>query len=211
MFKKKMLLLEERLRNPLPGKAAQIKMASYQRLNDLSYKKIPINPLKSSVLIFLYYTENECKFILIERTTNKSMHSGQIALPGGKFEQIDYVLKQTALREAHEEIGIDISGTTIIGNLTELYIPPSNFIVHPFIGFSETKQNFKRQVQEVEKIIEVKVNELLNPNIIQKTDIKVRDFIIRDTPIFKICDYQIWGATAMILSEFIQVWNESAD
>lgn len=203
-------LLTHQLTLPLPGMQVQHRMTSNRRLRELMENKPLDQAVKSSVLILLYpgKEDNKPSFVVILRPTYEGIHSGQISLPGGRFEVTDEDLMQTALRETFEEIGIHPSLVTIIGKLTELYIPPSNFLVHPFVGFMERYPVFQPQAKEVEKIIEIPVKPLLDENNLVEKEISVGG-IQFSAPSFVIGGTTIWGATAMILNEFKEILMNS--
>ena len=163
--------------------------------------------VKSSVLILLYpgQKSGSLLFALIQRPEYDGVHSGQISLPGGRFEEEDGDLTRTALRESNEEIGIQPEGVEIIGSLSELYIPPSNFMVYPFIGYTNVRPEFVPDKKEVENIIETDLADLLNDKNIKTKEIKIRNGIKITAPCYEIDGNIIWGATAMILSEFREV------
>ncbi len=193
--------LKAELEKPLPGLQAQLKMSSCKRIVELFIKE-PINPTQSSVLILLYPNDGNIWFVITLRPDYDGIHSGQISLPGGKFEISDQSLSQTALREAKEEIGIDPDSVKILAPLTHLYIPPSNFLVSPFIGYTESRPVFKADPTEVAKIIEIKLSDLKNPDNIRSRKITLKMGINIRVPCWEINGNIIWGATAMILSEF---------
>jgi 8-oxo-dGTP pyrophosphatase MutT (NUDIX family) len=138
------------------------------------------------------------------RPSDNSVHSGQISFPGGKVEKSDLSMSHTALREAHEEVGVVPNTVELIGSLTKLYIPPSNFDVYPIVGVTNTTPKFITN-QEVYKLLEVDLDTLLSKDTLGYKTITHRDgneFIV---PCFHIQDEIVWGATAMILSEFMDV------
>jgi len=188
----------------LPGVAAQIKMAPITRLKELSRKPNYESPRKSAVLILFYPDGNKIITVLIERAADKTVHSGQISFPGGKFEKTDQNLEQTALREAAEEIGIEPDEVRIIGPLTQLYIPPSNFDVFPFVGYSSSKPQFKTN-HEVESLLEVDVETLAAPENCTSRTIKHLEAKNVEVPCYHINNHIIWGATSMIISELLEV------
>jgi 8-oxo-dGTP pyrophosphatase MutT (NUDIX family) len=193
--------LKHRLSLPLPGREAQLMMAHSERRENMLRYQIPDGARKGAVLILFYEEALTIKLPLILRTEYKGVHSGQVALPGGKFEEGDAVLENTALREAEEEIGISRSDVEIIGSLTHVYIPPSNFLVHPFIGISKTVPSFIPHEQEVKEIIVIDIDTLLDDSIISEKEITLSSGLKVVTPLFSIHNYDVWGATAMILSE----------
>jgi len=187
--------LQNELKKELPGIAAHLIMAPKMRL--LSADKFE-NAVNSSVLILLYLKNKIIHFVLIERTKNHSVHSGQISLPGGRYETIDENLINTAIRETYEEIGVMSKKIEVIGKLSEIYIPPSNYLVLPVIAFSTKKINFKPNPHEVNKIIEVSLNDLLNANNCTNSIFNKNI----EAPCYNLNNKLVWGATAMILSEF---------
>ena len=196
----------ETLKNTkLPGIEAQFKLAPKLRLN-YNAKKIKANDPKIAAILALFYPNqnNEVTLLLTKRANYNGTHSGQISFPGGKVEQSDLNLKQTALRETYEEVGIIDEDIEVIREFTEVYIPPSNFLVTPFIGIIYNKPVFKVN-SEVAKIIEVPFSKLIDETSIGS--IKITNSYMKETsvPCFKIDDSIIWGATAMILSEIREV------
>jgi len=198
------LILELAL--PLPGKEVQYKMSSNVRLREMVGLINPMEAIKSSVLILLYPGKENLlpTFVVTLRPMYDGIHSGQISLPGGRHEISDESLMHTALRETREEIGIDPGNVNLIGKLTELYIPPSNYLVQPFIGFTDFPPVFTPQPKEVEQIIEITVNELLDERNRMDKDFFVRGIHLK-APAYVIDGRIIWGATAMILSEFKEI------
>jgi 8-oxo-dGTP pyrophosphatase MutT (NUDIX family) len=189
---------------PLPGIQAQLKMAHLERRLNYSQRSIPPYARIGAVLILLYEEDDNLKTCFIERTTYDGVHSGQIAFPGGKKEE-DETLVQAALREAEEEIGVKQGDVTILGQLTELYIPPSNFLVHPFVGSISYKPSFFPEPAEVAEVVEVKVDDLSDVNYRGEKKIKLSNGSTVETPYFNLQGKTVWGATAMIISEFLEV------
>lgn len=188
---------------PLPGKSAQYYMAKNFRSSDT---KAPPDAKHAGVLLLLYPIADEWHVALIRRSFHEAdPHSGQISFPGGKHEKEDDSLLHTALREANEETGINAESLEVLGALTSLYIPVSNFEVHPFVAFSKTRPDFVPEVNEVDAILEVPVSFLLNPESVQLTDLTIRNFNVKDIHCFKFEENVIWGATAMMLYEFVEV------
>jgi len=194
--------IEEELQKPLPGLEVQHKMIPKSRLNDLAKK--PVNAKKGGVLIMLYENSSDLMLSFIVRADDGGVHSGQISFPGGKYEEGDNDLIFTALREAEEEVGIDAKKVKVIGNLTTMYIPVSNYLVSPVVGYYEGKPNFKLNPNEVADLIEVPLYELLKEKNKDIGTVNVRGNKF-DVPVFKVNNHQIWGATAMMLNEFVEV------
>jgi len=201
-------LLKHRLALPLPGVNAQLRMAHAERRLNFSKYKIPQDARWGSVLILLYEDENKIKFPLILRQTYDGVHSGQVAFPGGKFEASDENLVNTALREASEEIGILKDDVEVLGTLTNLYIPPSNFLVHPYIGIINYRPDFFPDENEVKAVIEISFDDLMNDSLVSEREITLSNGIKILTPYFNIKEQTIWGATAMILSELKELLKE---
>jgi 8-oxo-dGTP pyrophosphatase MutT (NUDIX family) len=193
--------LEDRLKKPLPGRPAQLRMSSLVRIQELMKFSPPSDYRQSSVLILLYPFEDGIGIVLTLRPEYKGIHSGQISLPGGKYEEGDESLIYTALREAKEEIGIDPVQVQIIGQLTEMYIPPSHTLVTPVVGYQVKRPRFKADPKEVARIIEIKLTDLLDERKLQIKKMKLSLGFSLKVPAYFIDGNYIWGATAMILSE----------
>jgi len=165
-------------------------------------QELKVTPKKAGVLALCYPGEENAAYILlILRKTYEGVHSNQIAFPGGKEEELDTDLLSTALRETEEEVGIPMKNVTVIKELTQVYIPPSNFMVSPFIGICFEQPAFSIQEEEVEKVVEVPIKDLLNDDFICSKKIKTSYAVDVDVPAFNLNDYTVWGATAMMLSE----------
>ena len=197
--------LKNSLTNPLPGKAAHDKMAHTIRKH---YPTTPENAKIACVMILLYQKQAKWHLVLIQRmsTHKQDKHSGQISFPGGQREAQDFNLEQCALRETEEEIGINRHSIEVLGQLTELYIPVSNFLVHPFVGYLPTEAQFSLQATEVRDIIEVPLSLLQQKETIQTTEIRIsQNILLKHVPYFNLDQQVVWGATAMILSEFLDL------
>jgi 8-oxo-dGTP pyrophosphatase MutT (NUDIX family) len=189
----------------LPGEEAHAAMAPYKRPSalEVKFKKEIIHPKISAVALLLYPKENDIRFVLTQRPEYDGTHSGQISFPGGKLEEQDPTLKHTALRETKEEIGVDEDQLNVLGELTQVYIPPSNFLVTPFLTYSDFTPKFSLN-HEVMTIIEPSISDLMNDkNIIStKVNTKYGNFKV---PAFNFNNHIVWGATALMLSEFKEV------
>lgn len=196
--------IEERLQRPLPGQEAQYRMAHQVRRR---VAPPPDDARMAGVLALFYPKSDDWHIVFIERPHRpEDRHGGQISFPGGKQEEMDNSLAETALREAEEEIGVPSSSIRLLGALTDLYIPVSNFLVNPFVGYITQYPTFKPQPSEVEDIIEVPFNTFLNENTRQWINLPITEKItLQQVPYFNIEGKIIWGATAMMLSELIEV------
>lgn len=189
--------------NALPGDVEQLKMAPYNRAARNAAKVVNDSPKLSAVLLLLYQRNGEPYFVLTQRRAYKGVHSKQVSLPGGKKEDQDENLFVTALRETKEEIGVSGSNVLVLGSLTDVYIPPSGFLVTPVIGVLTSEPNFVADPREVDYVIECPVSRLSETDVIQETKIPIGISKIKvKTPYFNIQNHVVWGATAMILSEF---------
>ncbi len=165
----------------------------------------------AGVLMLLYPREEEVYTVFIRRAgrIEQDKHKGQISFPGGKREKIDPDMAASAVRETEEEIGVARQQIRVLRELTPLYIPVSNFLVHPFLGIAEERPSFTLQPEEVDGILEVPLRHILDPAKQQLTDITIHSgFTLRDVPYYHLDGQIVWGATAMILSEF-QTWWEA--
>jgi len=191
--------LKSKLGGVLPGKEAQEIMAPEVRFTG---KKFPDPSLSKSsgVLLMLYPNKGEWTTVFIERT-EFGPHGGQISLPGGKMEEHDKDIRSTALREAKEEIGVDQKKIKVIGQLSTLYVPHSNFDINPVVGYQEEIPEFNQDDKEVKTIISISLNELFD-----KKNRGIKTFInggnAFHAPYYNACGHVVWGATAMIMSEF---------
>lgn len=186
---------------PLGGLEVQFRLAPKLRLKYDSEKIKANNPKKAAVLALFYPNEqDEATFLLTERASYKGTHSAQISFPGGKIEKQDIELTDTALRETFEEVGVNKEDVNIIREITDVYIPPSNFLATPFIGYTNYKPLFTIN-NEVQTTIEVLVKDLLDDSNIDSVQMNTSYMNNIDVPCFKLNNYVVWGATGMILSE----------
>ena len=191
----------------LGGLNAQFKLAPKIRLKYDAYKITANNPRKAAVLALFYPNlKNETCFLLTQRASYKGIHSAQISFPGGKKDIEDENLEKTALRETFEEVGVTEASIEIIRELTDVYIPPSNFLATPFLGYANQQPNFNLNY-EVEQTIEVLLRDLLSET--NFTAIKMNTSYMEDVevPCFKLDGYIVWGATAMMLSEIKELFK----
>lgn len=187
---------------PLFALDAHLKMAPLERVQYLqNYDYSAQNPKASAVLSLFYPKNNTAHLLLIVRSSYPGVHSSQIAFPGGKKELADIDLKQTALREANEEVGINIADIEILKQWSDIYIPPSNFMVSSFMGITKKNPTFILQPDEVSALIELPVTDLLNDALVQNVEMSTSYATNISVPAFVIKNHVVWGATAMILSE----------
>lgn len=196
----------------LPGRSAQLLLAPKLRAESLkNEREIPHDAVKSAVLVLLYPPDNETskvntdwELLLIERSTYNGAHSGQIAFPGGKQEPGENDPQTTASREAFEELGIEQNNYSIIGELTHIYIPITNFVIYPVLALSKKDNPFVINSKEVAGFKRVPIKEFAPENIkIINVEREVNQ--ISEAPCYICEEYTIWGATAMIISELYQL------
>lgn len=187
----------------LPGEVSQVKMSPPFRTQLIDQQRKAMKWAKKAGVLALFYPNknNETHFVLMLRKAYNGVHSAQVSFPGGQFETQDVIMQQTALRETFEEIGVPIDKMRILKEMTQLYIPPSNFKVFPFLATTENTPTFIAQNSEVEMLIEVPLSQLFNDeNIVSKPVMTSYKKEI-EVPVIMLNNYTVWGATAMILSE----------
>lgn len=160
----------------------------------------PGHPRTGAVLFLLYPQAGQLHFVLTRRTDTLDNHQGQISLPGGRQEPGE-TLAQTAIRETDEELGIDLKDSMMLGRLASLYIAPSDFDIHPFVALHPARPDFRPAPAEVAELLEVPVEDLLEPAVHQDEDWTIRGHGVW-VPFYRIGEHKVWGATAMVLSEF---------
>lgn len=200
--------LHEGLKAPLPGIEAQLIMMSsgLQNTNREMYFKAAEGAKEAAVMLLLFQKNKEWYTILMQRPESPYAHSKQVSFPGGGVEVTDHSLEAAALRETEEEFGIPSEDIRVIGRLSQLYIPVSNYLVHPFVGYLKEIPSYTPDPNEVDEIIEVKVDDLLNPDLKKITEIRTSSgFNLKDVPYFDVNNKVVWGATAMMLSEFVEL------
>ena len=195
--------LEEALKGSMPGLEAQLKMITNPRPGNRTYTEVEDTCNKAGVLILLYPVKNRLHLVFTRRTSRVDIPQAQISFPGGRKEP-EESLKETALREAEEELNIDPSSVRIIGELTPLYIPPSNYCVYPVVAVTDKQPDLQPSPEEVEEVIEVPLDHLQNPQNIRREvwPYKGREI---EVPFFFFKGHKIWGATAMMLAELIEL------
>lgn len=183
------------------GSAAQSQMQPVPRENVRPPARSG-EPRLGAVLMLLYERDGRMHFVLTRRRDDLQAHAGQISLPGGRREPRES-LEETALREAREEVGVLSAAITVFGQLTSLYIFPSDFQVHPFVGWHEGAPTFRAQPEEVAEIIETPLASLFDEQTRREELWEWRDGALR-VPFYQIGEHKVWGATAMMLSDFVE-------
>ena len=196
--------IQTALEKDLPGEDAQFKMAHLSRKQASSI--IPENAKQAAVMLLLFPKNGVWNTVLIQRTTtDKDTHSGQVSFPGGKKETSDISLADCALRETFEEVGVPIKNIQLLGALTPLYIPVSNFHVFPFVGFLAEEPNWQAQQSEVSEVINIAIEHFFSDKNKSTITIQTKGFSLENTPYFDVNGKTVWGATAMILNEFAEI------
>ena len=204
--------IRQALTVPLPGVTGQIKMAPGPVAGQVNRWAKVGDYREAGVLLLLYPygvgdTHSELHLALTRRTEYPGVHSGQISLPGGRREGKES-LQTTALRETKEEVGVLPENLEIIGQLSSLYTSASNFCIYPFVAFSSTRPAFELDATEVAELIETPLSLLLNPATRKEEIWTFQNNGQRRIPFFDVFGHQVWGATAMILSEFLTILRE---
>ncbi len=194
----------------MPGEESHFKMEPEIRKQWRDSDEIAQrNPKRAAVMALFYPNKNyDTQLLLILRKTYKGVHSNQIGFPGGKIEPTDKNLEITALRETEEEVGVSSKDVQVLKELSELYIPPSNFIVQPYLGLYKEPKPFKIQESEVEAIVEVLFSDFMDENNLIRQNLTTSYANNINVPAFKLNGYVVWGATAMMLSEIKELLKQ---
>lgn len=206
--------IRQALAGPLPGRAGQIKMAPARPDGSETDRwAAPDDCREAGVLLLLYPhrvhgSDPELHLVLTRRTEYPGVHSGQISFPGGRREEQE-PLATTALREAWEEVGVTPETLELIGPLSPLYTPPSNFYIYPFVAYRPARATYNVAPEEVAELIEVPLSLLLDPAIRQEEIWHFEKYGPRRVPFFDVFGHKVWGATAMMLSEFLTLLTET--
>lgn len=190
--------ISEALLHQLPGKRAHKKMVPEGR--SLSIPNNIQNIKKSAVLILLYPKDDQLYFCLTKRNSKLKHHPGQLSFPGGQCEKNETDPAVTALRETKEEIGIEPINIQILGKLSELYIPVSNFLIHPYIGWISKEPKFTINTNEVDKLFLLPLNAIINNDHKKTMPVETSQGVL-DVPCYLIDEQLIWGATSMMIAE----------
>ncbi|WP_299555651.1 CoA pyrophosphatase [Seonamhaeicola sp.] len=195
---------------PLPAETSQFKMVPPFRQELVRRQKEAMKHAKKAGVLALFYPDNhlKTKLVLILRKTYNGVHSAQVGFPGGKLEDQDTSLKDAAVRETFEEIGVPVNTIKVVKQLTEVYIPPSNFYVQPYMAITKETPKFVKEESEVETIIEVDLPHFLDDDIIVSKMVTTSYNIEVEVPAFKLNGHIVWGATAMMLSEIKDILKQ---
>ena len=195
----------------LPAQQSQFKMSPPFRRELLEKYKLKVKGAKKAGVMALFYPGDDALtyFALILRNAYPGVHSRQIGFPGGKLESTDTSLMAAALREMEEEIGVSQGDVEVIKAMTDLYIPPSNFHVFPFIGMVNDRPRFTIDTGEVQRLIEIPLRDLLDEGSVTTEQVKTSYSRAAEVPAFRFDEHIVWGATAMILSEIKDVITKS--
>lgn len=199
-FKEK---LKQRLTQELPAWEAQ-KLMSPAGVTE-AYRHPKESHKKAAVVLLLFEEAGEVNCLFIKRADHpKDKHSGQISLPGGQLEG-DETYRDAAIREVQEELGVSASSFEIIGAMSPIYVFVSDFMVQPYIAWLEMPDSFELQASEVAAIITTEITKFKDPQLRKVTEIHVRDRILKEVPYFDLDGRVLWGATAMMMSEFSSI------
>jgi 8-oxo-dGTP pyrophosphatase MutT (NUDIX family) len=195
--------IEKGLWAPLPGIPAQLAMVPEPRPGHKAYYEVEDSCRKAGVLVLLYIKAGRLLVLLTRRTEHVLHHRGQISLPGGE-QHPGESLEATALRETVEELGADLGAVRVLGRLTPLYIPPSNYCIYPTVAFVPGPLEFRIQPEEVAEVIEAPVDRLAAPESVRRETWHYggQD---HEVPFYEFEGHKIWGATAMVLAELLAV------
>jgi len=206
-FQESILRIQSQLEEGPPGPEAQYELVPPGRERTDLEKIKSQNPKRASVLALFSPKESRAELTFILRNSYPGVHSAQIGFPGGKVESSDKNLWHTALRETQEELGISPDLISGLGPLTEVYIPPSNFLVQPYIGFLENTPMYIPDPREVKEVFSLSLSDLLLDKHCAQTQVNVGSYSV-EVPAFTINDRVIWGATAMMVSEIKAIFRK---
>jgi 8-oxo-dGTP pyrophosphatase MutT (NUDIX family) len=194
--------LRRSLGSPLPGIEAQLRLAPTPRPGWVPGRS-PAESRAAAGLLLLFPVDHRVHLLLTVRSSRLPSHAGQVSLPGGAVESGE-TLEHAALREAHEETGVEPARVRVVGRLTPLHIPVSGYVLHPVVGVTDERPDFRPADAEVDRLLEPGLADLLDPGCIRHRP-RRRDGLFQDVPYFALDGLEVWGATAMVLAEFLQI------
>jgi len=204
-FGEYVIRLRKKLTGPLPGATAQLTMAPGY-LQNASLASVVAKPCReASVLAMVFPVEEVPTILLTLQRADLNQHAGQVSFPGGQREPGEELV-ETALREAREEVGLDTDTIEILGGLTPLFVPPSNFCIHPFVGAISHAPKLTPCYEEVEQLLFISFPLLLDPNTRRREVWTINDSEV-SIPFFSVQNQKVWGATAMVLAEWLALWS----
>lgn len=195
----------------LPGEASHFKLAPMLRIQELENLNPDQKKPKQAAVMAVFYPglKEETRFVLILRKTYKGVHSNQVGFPGGRVEVEDRDLMHTALRETEEEVGIPQHEVEVVRELSRLYIPPSNFWVHPFMGVMKKTPVLVPQEDEVEAVLEIALEDFMSDSCLTSEILSTSYAKEIEVPAFILNGHVVWGATAMMLSEMKDILKKA--
>lgn len=207
-FSKVKIILDQKIGRHEPNFDAQQLMAPFKLGNRKELLEMNDNPRLGGVMILIFNKDGNAHLSLIRRPEYEGVHSAQIAFPGGQKDESDSNIQETAIRETFEEVGVILTPEDILGKISQVYIPPSKFLVTPFVAVLDENPVFKKDDFEVAEILEVPLSLLFDHSIIKTGTVDVGSKGMKmSVPYFDVYGHKVWGATAIMLSEFKAIFQ----